>query len=94
LAPPLYKSGQVIATQTLFKIFGDTSDRRFSNLDPDYIHDDEYMSLNLAKYGISYASLKPFFCDTRDCKVFENGWLYFDLSHISTLGAKKLFNLF
>jgi hypothetical protein len=92
--PPLLKSGQVIATQTLFKIFGDTSDIRFSHLDPDFNHDDEYMSLNLAKYGISYSSLKPLFCDTRDCKVFENGWLYFDLSHLSTLGAKRLFYLF
>lgn len=93
-APPLSKSGQVMATQTLFKIFGDTSDIRFSNLDPDFIHDDKYMSLKLAKYGISYSSLMPLFCDTRDCKVFENGWLYFDLSHISTLGAKRLFYLF
>jgi hypothetical protein len=93
-SPPLLKSGQIIAQQTLFKMFGDTSNIKLSQLDPYFISDDEFMNLNLVESGIDYYSLKPIFCDKYTCKVFENGWLYFDLSHLSTLGAKKLFALF
>jgi hypothetical protein len=93
-SPPLLKSDQIVASQTIFKIFGDTSDIKVTNLDPDFISDDEYMSVNLEKHGIKYFSLKPIFCDQLYCKVFENGWLYMDISHVSALGAKKLINIF
>jgi len=93
-APPLLKSDQIVASQTLFKVFGNTSNIKDTNLNPDFIIDDEYMRKSLEKYGVNYSSLKPIFCDQFYCKVFENGWLYFDASHLSILGAKKLFNIF
>jgi len=93
-ASPLLRSDQIVASQTLFKVFGDTSSIRVANLDPDFISDDEYMRKSLEKHRVNYFSLKPIFCEQLYCKVFENGWLYIDTSHISTLGAKKLLNIF
>jgi len=93
-AAPLLNSNISIAEQTLFKIFGDTSNVKFDKLQPDFIIEDAYMMLSSEKYGINYVSLKPVFCDKRTCKVFEKNWLYFDTSHLSTLGARKLFDIF
>lgn len=93
-APPLLNSNISIAEQTLFKVFGDSSNVKFDKLQPDFIIEEEYMKLSSAKYGINYVSLKPIFCDKRICKVFEKNWLYFDTTHLSTLGARKLFDIF
>jgi hypothetical protein len=93
-APPLLNSSRVIAEQTMFKVFGDTTNVKIDELQSDFITDDDYMNVNAVKYGINYVSLKPIFCDIYTCKMFENSWLYFDASHLSILGARKLFDIF